>query len=108
VWWGTIAEIHSAIWRAARARKIDTVGARQAMISVRWLQSLWLEIRPDEAVRDTACELLERYPLRAADSLQLAAAMTWCRGRPSARRFLCADRRLSEAAEAAGFSVLSN
>jgi len=44
--------------------------------------------------------------LRAPDSLQLAAAMTWCQQRPAKREFVCADQRLSKAAIAAGFSVL--
>ncbi len=107
VWWGTIAEIHSAVWRVMRDGKINQAQARQAIISARWLEATWQEIRPDEAVRDTACELLDRYPLRAADSLQLAAAMVWCRERPAGRPFLCADRRLGEAARATGFSVFS-
>lgn len=106
VWWGTVSEVHSAVWRVVRAGVMEEAQALQAIDSARWLQTAWQEIRPDDAVRDTSCELLRRYPLRAADSFQLAAAMVWCRHRPAGRSFLCADRRLSGAARDAGFSVI--
>jgi hypothetical protein len=50
--------------------------------------------------------MLARYPLRGADSLQLAAALTWCQARPAGRNFICGDQRMSEAARSAGFAVL--
>jgi hypothetical protein len=53
-----------------------------------------------------ALQLLIEYPLRAADSLQLAASLTWCEQRPSRRTFLSGDQRLSHAARSVGFSVL--
>jgi predicted nucleic acid-binding protein len=53
-----------------------------------------------------ACRLVEKYPLGAADALQLAAAMVWWGGQPTGHAFLCTDKRLSEAARAAGFSVI--
>lgn len=107
VWWVTPVEISSAIARSRHSGSIFDREADEAYAILRRLRGMWLEIRPDDAVRDTACELLEKYPLRAADSLQLAAAMVWCRSRPMGRTFLCADRRLGEAAQSAGFSVVS-
>ena len=65
----------------------------------------WREILPGDHVCELATRLLDAHDLRAADSLQLAAALTWCQQRP-ARDFVCADQRLSKAAIAAGFSVL--
>ena len=44
--------------------------------------------------------------LRAADALQLAAALVWCRQRPHGRAFVVADDGLSDAAEAEGFTVI--
>ncbi len=70
------------------------------------LADRWREVLPSDAVRDQAQALLGLYPLRAADSLQLAAALAWCRNRPTGRTFLCADTRLAEAAAAAGFTIL--
>jgi predicted nucleic acid-binding protein len=66
----------------------------------------WQEINPSDELRQLAIQLLDTHALRAADSLQLAAALTWCDERPTRRPFLCADHRLSEAARSEGFSVL--
>jgi predicted nucleic acid-binding protein len=54
-----------------------------------------------------AVRLLEARELRAADSLQLAAALVWCQQRPARRNFVCADERLAKAAEAEGFSIIT-
>ena len=66
----------------------------------------WREILPGDHVRELATRLLDAHDLQAADSLQLAAALTWCQQRPAKRNFFCGDQRLSKAAKAAGFSVL--
>jgi hypothetical protein len=50
---------------------------------------------------------LDLYTLRASDSLQLAAALTWCQQRPAQRRFISGDQQLCDAAEAAGFVVIA-
>jgi predicted nucleic acid-binding protein len=70
------------------------------------LRGTWREIQPTERVRDLAERRLERYELRAADALQLAAALVWCRERPRGRSFLCRDLRLNEAARGEGFSIV--
>jgi predicted nucleic acid-binding protein len=70
------------------------------------LEREWQEIVPSDQIRDLARVALADHPLRAADALQLAAALVWCRERPKGRPFLCADDRLCEAADKAGFSVL--
>lgn len=46
------------------------------------------------------------YPLKAADALQLAAALRWCEVDTDDRRFVCLDNRLRRAAEDEGFDVL--
>ena len=43
-------------------------------------------------LRSKAIQLVERYDLRAADSLQLAAALAWCEDAPRGRVFLTADQ----------------
>jgi hypothetical protein len=45
------------------------------------------------------------HPLRAADAMQLAAALEWCEGKPKGNVFLTFDKRLSEAAGLAGFAL---
>jgi predicted nucleic acid-binding protein len=67
----------------------------------------WREILPNDSLRELASRLLDVYTLRASDTLQLAAALTWCQQRPAQRRFICGDQRLCDAAEAAGFAVIA-
>lgn len=106
VWWGSLVEVHSAICRLRRDQEITELDKQGAVARLRLLSRAWREILPDDQLRDLATELLEKYSLRAADSLQLAASLIWCQQRPTRRSFLCGDRRLAEAADLAGFSVL--
>ena len=106
VWWGSLVEVHSAICRLHRDREISDRDKQGAVARLRLLNRGWREILPDDKVRDLATQLLDTYTLRAADSLQLAASLTWCEQRPSKRSFICGDQRLAKAAESAGFSVL--
>jgi predicted nucleic acid-binding protein len=106
VWWATYVEVRSAVARLRRNGLLDDRGAVNAVTSLERIKSLWRAIVPDDSVADEACRLLDIYPLRASDSLQLAAALTWCRQHPDGKRFICNDKRLSEAARAAGFSVV--
>ena len=62
-------------------------------------------IEPIEIVRELALAQLDRFPLKAGDALQLAAALVWCRQRPHRRTFVCNDRQLRSAADALGFEV---
>jgi hypothetical protein len=64
------------------------------------------EIGMSDGVRDLACTLLQRYPLRAGDALHLAAALIWAENRPQGRAFVSLDDRLREAALREGFTVL--
>lgn len=49
--------------------------------------------------------LLRVHPLRAADALQLAAALIAVSDAPRNFPFTCADARLAEAARKEGFAV---
>jgi predicted nucleic acid-binding protein len=66
----------------------------------------WAVIQPSNALRAAATQLVDRYDLRAADSLQLAAALEWCERIPKGRIFLTADARLRESALISGFDVM--
>jgi len=105
VWWGSPVEVHSAIARLHRLGMITTAEKQGALSRLALLGRGWREILPGDALRDLAMRLLDSHELRAADSMQLAAALTWCQQRPARRPFVCADLRLSKAAEAAGFDV---
>jgi predicted nucleic acid-binding protein len=106
VWWGSLVEVHSAICRLRRDEEITNTGKQGAVARLRLLSRGWREILPGDQVRELAVQSLEKYSLQAADSLQLAASLIWCEQRPSGRTFICGDRRLTEAAKSAGFSVL--
>jgi predicted nucleic acid-binding protein len=62
-------------------------------------------IQPSDALRTKAAQLVDRYDLRAADCLQLAAALEWCEDAPQGCVFLTADRKLREAALLSGFDT---
>ena len=49
--------------------------------------------------------LVEHFDLRAADSLQLAAALAWHEGISAGRVLLTCDKRLRDAALLAGFNA---
>jgi predicted nucleic acid-binding protein len=106
VWWGSPVEVHSAICRLHRDKAITDLEKQGAVARLRLLIGGVGEVLPDDQLRELATESLDKYSLRAADSLQLAASLTWCQRHPSKRSFICGDFRLAEAADAAGFSVL--
>jgi predicted nucleic acid-binding protein len=58
-----------------------------------------------ENVKAQARRLLRLHPLRAADALQLAAAVEWSGGRPAGRMLHTLDGRLASAARREGFVV---
>jgi hypothetical protein len=64
-----------------------------------------LEVAPTEAVRTLVSSLFEEHDLRAADALQLAAALVLCHEHPRNRAFVCFDAKLASAADATGFTV---
>ena len=105
-WWGTPVECISAFARLRRDG-ILTLGVERRLRSlVGRLVADWTEVLPGNGVREHAGRLLLRHPLRAADSLQLAAAMVWADGNPGEREFVCLDRRLREVASREGFRVV--
>ncbi|MCX6599391.1 MAG: PIN domain-containing protein, partial [Acidobacteria bacterium] len=66
----------------------------------------WAEVAPAAVVRARARTLLSVHALRAADALQLAAAITAAQGEPQRLPFVCLDDRLRLAAAREGFRVL--
>ncbi len=74
------------------------------------LSSAWFEIQPGQLVRSYAFRVLRVHQLRAADALQLAAALVWA-GTPATgpspvAEIVTLDGRLAEAARLEGLSVL--
>ncbi len=106
VWWATPVEVRSAFARELRAGVLKAAQHRQIISRLEQLQDGWREIQPTEDLRRLAESVLERYPLRAADSLQLAAAHIWSMNRPFNKHFICGDKRLLGAARQTGFRVV--
>ena len=105
VWWTTPVEIASALARLVRLKQLTPVEWVKARSLSSRLADSWSVIQPAEAVRTSALQIVEYYDLRAADALQLAAALAWCKDTPQGRIFLTADQRLLQAAMLRGFDA---
>jgi hypothetical protein len=105
-WWGTPVEIASALARREREGLLTADEVTVALIAAHTLAEGWHEIVPSEAIRRTAERLLRAHPLRAADSLQLAAALIASDHDPMSLEFVCLDVRLTSAAQREGFLVI--
>ncbi len=70
------------------------------------LAAAWDEVHPGERIRRTARRLLRVHPLRAADALQLGAALVGADNHPESLDFVTLDTRLADAARREGFQVL--
>ena len=105
VWWATPVEITSALARLLRMKQIDTGDYAKACKLAKDLFDSWSVIQPSDSLLSRAIQIAERYDLRAADSLQLAAAMEWCSDNPKGRVFLTTDQKLLEAALLGGFDA---
>mgnify|MGYP002082024016 FL=1 len=108
VWWGSSVECLSLFARLRREAVLSETEEEQARVVLRALQGSVTEIEPTPAVREQAGRVLRLHPLRAADALQLAAALVWCQGDPLQHGFVCLDPRLREAARREGFTVFPN
>jgi hypothetical protein len=106
IWWGTPVEIASALARLEREKSMTADEVSTALSIAHRLADSWHEIVPSDAVRRTAERLLRAHPLRAADSLQLAAATIAADHDPSTLEIVCLDARLASAARREGFVVL--
>ena len=102
VWWGTPVECESAIQRRLREGVLSAPDARLARERLADLAASWHEVSPVVAVRTLSRRLLRTHPLRAADALQLAAALTLAEAGLNQLSFACSDVRLAAACEAEG------
>lgn len=106
-WWGTPVEITSAMARRESEMLLTSDEVSSTLTALRALAESWHEIVPSDSVRRTAQRLLRSHPLRAADSLQLAAALIAADHDPASLEIVCLDERLALAARREGFTVLS-
>jgi len=106
VWWASPVECGSAVHRLRREGVFTPTAAAQVLAGLAAVLDAANAVQPGDEVRAKALRLLRVHPLRAADALQLAAALLWTRERPGGRDFVCLDERLRTAAAIEGFQVL--
>jgi predicted nucleic acid-binding protein len=106
VWTLTRVELASALARRGRQepRAARRLYAARRELFAAWER--WSEVTAIEAVRHHAERLVERHPLRAADALQLGAALAAADSEASALDFVTLDRHQAIAAEREGFRVI--
>ncbi len=106
VWWATPVECVSALARMEREGRMSEADWGTARERLRAAARGWTEVPPVERVRSQATRLLRLHPLRAADSLQLAAAVVLADFEPGTLPFVTLDAQLAKAASREGFEVL--
>jgi hypothetical protein len=108
VWWATRPELHSALARAVRERRIKPAQLDSILARADAIWSKASVVDPENAILEQTQRLLFAYPLRASDALQLAAAVAITDGQPQELDFISFDQRLQAAAraEASRFSRL--
>ncbi len=106
VWWGTHVEVYSGIRRLLRDGFVNEIQGRAALEKWGRLRSSARIIKPDDKVLRIAASMTATYEIRALDAFQLSAALIWCSEKPRNRPFVCADKRLSDAATDVGFALV--
>lgn len=105
VWYGTPAEIESALMRRVRDKSLSDEDERLARRRLAVLKTAWSEVQPTPRVRERALRLLRVHCLRAADAFQLAAALVACEENTRGFSFLTRDARLRDSARKEGFDI---
>ncbi|HEV8614897.1 MAG TPA: type II toxin-antitoxin system VapC family toxin [Methylomirabilota bacterium] len=106
VWTLTRVELLSAL---ARRRRLEPRDARTLRLARRDLIDAWTgwsEVTAVEVVRRHAERLVESHPVRAADALQIAAALVVAGDSPADLEFVTFDASQAAAAEREGLRVL--
>ena len=106
VWWSTPVEIVSALARREREGLLQADEVTQAIAALTELSETWEEIVPSDRIRRVATRLLRQHRLRAADSLQLAAALVAADDQPASLDIVSLDAKLNDIARREGFRVI--
>ncbi len=106
VWTYTATEVLSALFRKYREGKLSDQELLIPQEKLNQLESSWSEVLPKESIKLRAHRLLATHSLRAADALQLAAALVAFRDQPEEKHFITFDQNLVKAARQEGFKVI--
>jgi predicted nucleic acid-binding protein len=105
----TPIEVTSAVWRRLHRHLLTVSERTEADLLFADLSRNWISINDLQRITAAALLLLTRYPLRAADAIQLASAMVALRSTqqtPPSLPFVTLDTDLASAAHEEGFPVL--
>jgi predicted nucleic acid-binding protein len=104
----TSVEFRSAIRKRERSGDLDQDGAAGTLAKFEHhLEARFLRQTVNDSVVDTALGLIDRYPLRAYDALQLAGCLSLQSiAGGDGPIFVCADRTLLAAAQSEGLSTI--
>lgn len=105
IWTLTPVEVGSALRRLVREGALPERLALQAEERGDEVTAASHVVIDVEGAKDQARRLLRLHALRAADALQLGAALLWARGSPAGKILHTFDERLATAAAREGFRV---
>lgn len=106
LWTLTSVELASAVRRLAREGLLGEREARAAEARADEITKTSHVVVNVETVKSQARRLLRLHSLRAADAMQLGAALEWAGGRPMGRFLHTLDAQLARAADREGFHVV--
>jgi predicted nucleic acid-binding protein len=106
VWWASEVECVSALARLEGEGSLSGASMTEALRRLSALAQSWRQVEPVTRVRHTAVRLLRVHQLRAADALQLGAALAAAEDQPQTLPFITLDERLAQAAEREGFPIV--
>lgn len=106
LWTLTPVEICSALRRMVRDGILREREANSAEARVDELVAASHVIVNVETVKAQARRLLRLHSLRAADAMQLGAAIEWAGGHPAGRVLVTLDAQLAHAAAREGFQIV--
>lgn len=104
-WREYVVEVSSAFARLAREGTIDEPTREQFEGRLVSLEIEFTVVNYQDRITKLARTFPSLYRLKAMDSLQLAAALVWCKEFPKNKDFVSSDRQLLTAAEQIGFVV---
>jgi predicted nucleic acid-binding protein len=106
VWWGTPTECWSALARREREADWAAKTTDEALANLPKIMERAHEVLPTRAVRACSRRLLFTHALRAADALQLAAAVVLNFIEAAELEFVTLDAVLAQAARKEGLRVI--
>lgn len=106
IWWTTPVECQGAVQRRHREGLIAASEVAAANERLRNFLHHVDTVAPTDELRRRAGRLIAVHPLRAADALQLAAALLWAEEQPNGESFVSLDGRLRDAAAREGFTLI--